>query len=175
MLIRATFALAISLSAARASALTPAPEPHNHPIFSANKRYYAAVSARSKTTVVKEVRRHWIDRTLWKIPGYLEWAMVADDGSMVLTYTWMVIPPFSKKQEVIWVYLPSGKRTDITLGALVKDLSKLELAMGMRNWGGVDAIEGEWLRVTTCEKKTWFVHSKSGEVRASKPASVQKN
>lgn len=152
-----------------ASALSPVPEPHNHKIRSANGRFFASCRANPASVEVKQVRRWWFPKKLWSINQYIEWAQLAEDGSYLVTGDHLVVPPFSKKAEVIRVFFPDGRTRSFTLGQFVQDTKKLEPAMGLGSYGGHSLFVGDWLKVETCEGKTLFANVKTGEVRHHKP------
>lgn len=150
-------------------ALTPQPTPHTHKIFSANGNFYAHCLPRKQRVEIKQVRRWWFDKKLWFIDNYIEWADVADDGSYVILEGHLIAPPFSKKTEVIWVYLPNGKTRSFTLGQFVSDTTKLEPAMGLGSYGGSTILSGDWLRVRTCEHRILYANTKTGVIRTRAP------
>jgi hypothetical protein len=161
--------LSLCLAQTVAMALTPLPEPHNHKIRSANGRFIANCRANPACVEIKQARRWWFPKKLWSINQYIEWAELADDGTYLVTGDHLIVPPFSKRAEVIRVFLSDGRTRSFTLGQFVHDLRTLKPAMGLGSYGGHSLFLGDWLKVETCEGKTLFANVKTGEVRRQKP------
>lgn len=154
-------------------ALPPALPWHSHSIKSENGRFYARVDAKSEVTTIKEARPWRLDRKLWSMKGYLEWAVVANDGSFVFTSSHVVPLPFDPKTEVLWVYLPNGVKYTFTLGQFVKSPSALRPAMSAASWrGATGEVHGDWIVIKPYEGRTRYVNAKTGLVKTSMDAPV---
>ena len=123
---------------APARADTPLPPPRAKEVWSANKRFCAAMDPKSMTTVVYRVAASGHRTKHWSMEGWFRVAHLADDGRhLVVGHDGgNLLPVNVKKDEPMIRFYDRGKlvRT-VTLGDLFTNLSSLKRTASHLHWG----------------------------------------
>jgi hypothetical protein len=164
-----TLLIALLASAGSAIALAPPSPPHDHVLLSDNKEFCAVVRARTNTTTIKQVRRWWPDKTLWRAPLYFEVVNVADNGGyLYLEEDAGLMRQVTAKAGVLTIWLADGTTKTFTVGDFVMNLKTLNpyqvMGSWMADWGHVTANVGDNLMIKTCENRVLEVNVRTGKV-----------
>jgi hypothetical protein len=148
----------------------PLPAPFDQRINSANKGYYALLSAREKRTAAYDASSK---TKLWEMSGWFRVAALADDGEHFITgYDGVNLIPanYDPKMTMLTFYRRGNPFRSISLQELVPDLSKLQPTASHVYWGYYAGFENGLYRVDTVDRGTLLFDPKTGDLVQHKQA-----
>jgi hypothetical protein len=145
------------IACAAAGGDSPPIAPSDQKILSPNRKYYAFLDVRHKTTVVFEAGKHPVKR--WEMAGWFAVPFLANDGDHLVVGNPggnLLEPHAGPRETIIVLYERGHEVAAITLGQLVTKVDKLPRTESHVLWGnylGFD--EQNRFLVQTSEERTF--------------------
>ena len=140
---------------------TPLPPPRAKEVWSANKRFCAAMNPESMTTVVCRVAKDGERKQIWTMKGWFRVADLANDGEhLIVGHDGINLLPtnVTKAEPMIRFFKKNKLIKTVTLGELLTDVSKLERTVSHYRWGSYIGLDkkGRYVVETVEGKKLAF-------------------